>query len=31
MERTGWVREFGEVESVEPEGCLDGKVFKDET
>lgn len=31
MERTGWVTEFGEVGSVEPEGCLDGKVFEDES
>lgn len=31
MERTGWVTEFGEVGSVEPEDCLDGKVFEDES
>lgn len=31
MERTGWVREFGEVKFVESEGCLDVKVFKDES
>lgn len=31
MERTGWIRVIEEVESMEPKGCLEGKVFKDES